>query len=107
MQRCNTRAFELAVKLNFPMPGSVILTTSLTNDEENALRYTAGFVIRCTSRKISTTCHPFKTQMLKILEEMKEDDSKEVTYLAYTKVWTDKLTGEVSCLLMMKLSSCF
>ena len=33
MQHRNTRAFELAVKLNFPMPGSVILTTSLTNDE--------------------------------------------------------------------------
>ena len=91
MQHCNTRAFELAIKLNFPMPGPVILTTSLTNDEENALRYAAGFVIRCTSRKISTTCHPFKTQMLTILEEMKEDDSKEVTYLAYTKVWIDKI----------------
>ena len=29
--------------------------------------------------------------MLKILEEMKEDDSKEVKYLAYTKVWIDKI----------------
>ena len=74
MQHCDTRAFELVVKLKFPMPGSVILTTSLTNDEENA-RYAAGFVIRCTTRKIAKTCHPFKIQMLKILEEMKEDDS--------------------------------
>ena len=52
------------------------------------LRYAAGFEIRCTSRKIGTICHPFKIQMLKILEELKDDNSKD----KYKSV-IDKING--------------
>lgn len=91
MQHCNKKCFELVVKLNFPVPESPIPTTYLNNDEENALRYAAGYVVRCTQRKVNGTRHPYKTQMLKILKEMKDDDSEESTYLAYTKVWIEKI----------------
>ncbi|SMN02584.1 hypothetical protein SPONN_1430 [uncultured Candidatus Thioglobus sp.] len=91
MQHCNTRVFEELVKINFSMPGSTIPIESLTNDEENALRYAAGFVVRSTHRKLSKTHHALKTPMLTILNQMVEDDSEDVTYMAYTKTWIEKI----------------
>jgi hypothetical protein len=40
------------------IPKTVISTAHLTDDEENALQYAAGFVVRCTRRKIAETHHP-------------------------------------------------
>lgn len=65
----------------------------MTNDEENALRYATGDVIRSTHRKIDKAHHSHKNAMLTILNQLKDDrgDSNEESYISYTKLWIKKV----------------
>ena len=93
MQHCNTKVFERIIKISFPVSQSIISSEDLTDDEENALRYAAGYVIRSTYKKINKACHPHKRAMLAILNSLKEDrdDRHQDTYLFYTKLWINKV----------------
>ena len=68
MQHCNTKVFEQIVKSNFSLPEAACNNFSqLTDDEENGLRYAAGFVIRSVRKKIAKAHHPYKSGMLAVL----------------------------------------
>ena len=92
MQYCNRKVFEISIRIKFPVTDTIISTENLTDDQENALRYASGFVIRCTQKKIGRTEHPYKSTMLTILNQLKEDDGEESSsYLSYTKLWINKI----------------
>ena len=95
MQHCNTKVFEQVVKSNFSLPEAACNNSSqLTDDEENGLRYAAGFVIRSVRKKIAKDHHPYKSGMLAVLALLKEqsdDSTGGDDYLSYTKTWIEKV----------------
>ena len=95
MQHCNTKVFEQIVKSNFSLPEAACNNSSqLTDDEENGLRYAAGFVIRSVRKKIAKAHHPYKSGMLAVLALLKEESDDSTgggDYLSYTKTWIEKV----------------
>lgn len=96
MQYCNSKLFEQTIKESFDVTLSGLLRPShtLSDDEENALRYAAGFTVRSVRKKIDDrTHHPYRDEMLKILDALRVEraDGNPSTYLAYTKSWLSRV----------------
>ena len=73
MQHLNTKVFEAVIKELFPVcTDKTFINTNdnLTDDEENALRYAAGYVIRSAQSKIMKLQYPYKAAMLSILKKL-------------------------------------
>ena len=54
---------DKVIKLSFPASsrGAITSNHDLTNDEENALRYAAGFTLRLVRRKIDKASPPVQS----------------------------------------------
>ena len=66
---------EVLVKRNFPVSevdSSATSEASLDFEEQNALRYTAGYVMRNLKKKIRQSAHPLKEELLFCLSELAE-----------------------------------
>jgi len=59
----------------------------LTDDEANAMRYVAGYMCRHLRKKIETSCHPLKEEMVLCLMTMVKD--KDDTSSGPCEEWTD------------------
>lgn len=94
MQHCNTKLFEKVIKHSFPVRRNIITLENLSDDEENALRFAAGYVIRCMHKKITKTHHSRKTMMLVILNQLKEEkdstDHDDISIIHTTMAREDK-----------------
>ena len=82
--------FHFVLKSTFATRVTPREVSELTFDEHNALRYVAGFVPRCiTKKKISKGSHAYKESYLHCLSQMglkgEEDDTGENTFQEFTK----------------------
>ena len=53
------------------------ILASLDYEEVNALRYTAGYVIRALRKKIDRSAHPLMEELILCLVEMEENEGTE------------------------------
>ena len=60
----------------------------LAYEEQNALRYVAGYIIRKVQQKLETSTHPRKDEMVLLLMECAGDELSE-------SVGTEKLTNRI------------
>ena len=70
---------EVLIKEHFPLEVacSEQKLASLDYEEVNALRYTAGYVIRALRRKIERTAHPLMEELILCLVEMEQNEGTE------------------------------
>ena len=85
-QYITTRLFRQIIKINFELEKDVAAHchNRLTREEENALRYVAGYVCRRVQKKIDKTSHTQKEDMMLLMLEfygdsLDEDESEEWT----------------------------
>lgn len=64
------------------------MVSELTSDEEQAVRYTAGYIVKSLKKKFSAV-----PQYMEILNSMHEDDDDEMgdDFLSYTKEWISRV----------------
>ena len=95
--------FEIAVKSKYPATTTTEYTAedtpSLTEDEENALRYVVGYVVHSLIRK--TQKLPYsnskKSNILACLKEMNNEEENYEDYLLYAKAWLEKVNRGGLC----------
>ena len=104
MQYCSTKLFEIAVKSKYPAATTTIEytaedTPSLTEDEENTLRYVAGYVVHSLIRKTQKLpdSNSKKPNILACLKEMNNEEGNYEDYLSYTKAWLEKVNRGGLC----------
>ena len=70
---------EVLIKEHFPLEVacSEQKLASLDYEEVNALRYTAGYVIRALRRKIERSAHPLMEELILCLVEMEQNEGTE------------------------------
>ena len=61
-------------------------TENLTYEEESAVRYAAGYVLRATRKKILKSAHPKKNEMIELIDELAQssdiDDDLSCNWLS-------------------------
>ena len=68
---------EHLIKKHFPVRSDhVECSTTLDYEEHNAIRYTAGYVLRAIQRKINRSSHPLKEELALCLEELREQSNE-------------------------------
>lgn len=80
-QFVTTTIMKRIIKDRFPPSQSTQEPEAVDNldyEESNALRYTAGYVVRSLTKKLKRSAHPLKDELLLCLEEMVE--SKPTNY---------------------------
>ena len=94
IQHCCTRLFENAVKTKYPAATEYASNpTPLTDDEENALRYVAGYTIRSLIRKKKKLrdSNQKKFSIIACLDSLNCSEGNYDDYFSYTKAWLDKV----------------
>ena len=73
---------ELLIKHHFliHMSSSKHTVSSLDYLEANALRYTAGYVVRAVKKKCMRSAHPLKDEVILCISDLEEDIGK-ITFL--------------------------
>lgn len=73
---------EVLIKHHFliHMPSSKHAVSSLDYLEANALRYTAGYVVRAVKKKCMRSAHPLKDEVILCISDLEEDIGK-ITFL--------------------------
>ena len=82
------KLFEGIVKAKAETDNHQAEVALLTQNEHNALRYAAGYVVRKLKEKFNRTCHPHKEDFIVCLNQMvviEGGDNSGDTYLDYTK----------------------
>ena len=91
----NEKVMEMEVKATYEVEYEKVVVEDLTEDEQNALRYAAGYVPKKLIEKFRkpTYTHPHKQDYLARLELLgegltsKELEKENTTFLEYTKKW--------------------
>ena len=84
------KLFEGIVKTKAETDNHQAEVALLTENEHNALRYAAGYVVRKLQGKFNRTHHPHKEDFMVCLNQMvifEDKDVSENSYLDYTKRW--------------------
>ena len=68
-------------KFAFVHPAEMINDSPLDYEESNALRYTAGYVVKSLQKKIRKSAHPLKESISLCLTEMVEKNEDGKFYL--------------------------
>ena len=66
---------------------------SLSKEEENALRYAAGFIPRALRKKLERSSHPLKEEFIICLMElcMEDEVSDDTNFVTYTTEWISRI----------------
>ena len=79
-QSLTDRLFQKRIELHFPIPSpsrprdSEVETSTLTFEEENAIRYAAGYVFRAVKKKIIKSSFDLKEQLVEIVDMLLQND---------------------------------
>ena len=68
---------EHLIRKHFPVTSEhVECSATLDYEEHNAIRYTAGYVLRAIQKKINRSSHPLKGELALCLEELREESNE-------------------------------
>lgn len=95
MQYCSSKLFETAVKNKYPLTDTPNSCTSVefTVDEENDLRYVAGFVIRSSIKKAQrlSKSNENKSSIIACLGSLNIEEGNYGNYFSYTQAWLERV----------------
>ena len=73
-QHVSDVVFDELIKQKFPLQKKAKIQTAITNEEANVIRYAAGYTLRTVKKKLGTSAHRLKEEIVECIMDLLVDE---------------------------------